>query len=188
MVLTDDVDGDGTLDLIVGTMSGEVVALSANVPYHPLNAWTSQVRGPTNGFTHGGYQGVYFVGAPSDYGEMVGRHFALTFEIVDRSTRTKTPFQITIFAGTEEIFQRDKMYAGTHVATVSLEAPRRALVRIEMTNKAQRLVFEDHVFVGYNTKFHVALKWMIAAPMVLASLPFLWADRGFRGSRGGLPG
>ncbi|CBJ28983.1 conserved unknown protein [Ectocarpus siliculosus] len=188
MVLADDVDGDGTLDLIVGTMSGEVVALSANVPYHPLNAWTSQVRGPTNGFTHGGYQGVYFVGAASDYGEMVGRHFALTFEIVDRSTRTATPFQITIFAGTEEIFRRDNMYGGTHVATVSLEAPRRVLLRIEMTNKAQRLVFEDHVFVGYNTKFHVALKWMTAIPMVLASLPFLWPDRGFRGTRRGLPG
>lgn len=96
--------------------------------------------------------------------------------------------QIIIFAGTEEIFRRDNMYEGTHVATVSLEAPRRVLLRIEMTNKAQRLVFEDHVFVGYNTKFHVALKWMIAMPMVLASLPFLWPDRGFRGTRVGLPG
>lgn len=94
--------------------------------------------------------------------------------------------QISIFAGTEEIFRRDNMYPGTHVATVPLEAPRRALLRIEMTNQAQRLVFEDHVFVGYNAKFHVVLKWMIATPMVLASLPFLWPDRGFRGTRGGL--
>lgn len=45
---------------------------------------------------HGGSQGVYFVGAASDYGEMVGRHFALTFEIVDRSTRTTTPFQVPV--------------------------------------------------------------------------------------------
>lgn len=29
-------------------------------------------------------QGVYVLGEASDYGEMVGRHFALTFEIVDR--------------------------------------------------------------------------------------------------------
>lgn len=34
----------------------QVVALSTNVPFHRLNAWASQVRGPLNGFTHSGYQ------------------------------------------------------------------------------------------------------------------------------------
>lgn len=34
----------------------QVVALSTSVPFHPLNAWTRQVKGPLNGFTHGGYQ------------------------------------------------------------------------------------------------------------------------------------
>lgn len=30
--------------------------MSMNVPYHPLNAWSSPVRGQVNGFVHGGYQ------------------------------------------------------------------------------------------------------------------------------------
>eukprot|EP00752_Nemacystus_decipiens_P003264 g3021.t1 len=202
MVLADDVDGDGTLDLVVGTMSGEVVALSTNVPFHPLNAWTSQVRGPLNGFTHGGYQGVYFVGA-SDYDEMVGRHFALTFEIVDAPEARKgrgddgvnaeghagtKPYQIFVFAGTEEIFRRDYAHPGRKTEAISLKAPRRALLRIQMTTSPQSLAFEDHVFVGYNTRFHVALKWMIVGPVVLAALPFLWSDGGFLGSRVSLPG
>ncbi|CAN0204749.1 unnamed protein product, partial [Scytosiphon promiscuus] len=203
MVLADDVDGDGTLDLVVGTMSGEVVALSANVPFHPLNAWSSQVRGPLNGFTHGGYQGVYVLGSPSDYGEMVGRHFALTFEIVDRAAEkrklqspgaatgtrgTNKPYQVKIFAGTEEIFRRDYSHPGVQTETISLNAPRRALLRVEMTIQPQRQVFEDHVFVGYNTRFHVTLKWMIVTPMVVAALPFLWGGRGSGGNLVGLPG
>ncbi|CAM9580319.1 unnamed protein product [Pylaiella littoralis] len=204
MVLADDVDGDGTLDLVVGTMSGEVVALSANVPVHPLNTWRSQVRGPANGFAHGGYQGVYFMEALSDYGEMVGRHFALTFEIVDASAEQRTrgrkksegqedinkPYQVTIFAGTEEIFRHAYERPGVQVATVSLKAPRHELLRIEMRIRPQTLVFEDHVFVGYNTKFYVAFKWMIVAPMALAALPlFWWADRSSTGSGGtSLPG
>ena len=34
----------------------QVVALSTHVPFHPLNAWRSGVRGQLNGFVHGGYQ------------------------------------------------------------------------------------------------------------------------------------
>lgn len=96
---------------------------------------------------------------------------------------------MTIFAGGEEIFRRDYSSPGVQTETVSLPAPRRSLLRIEMKTGAQSLVFEDHVFVGYNTRFHVALKWMIVGPMVLAALPFLWADRGGAGSgRADLPG
>lgn len=96
--------------------------------------------------------------------------------------------QVSIFAGGEEIFRRDYAYPGVHTESVSLPAPRRTLLRIEMKTRGQALVFEDHVFVGYNTSFHVALKWMIVGPMLLAALPFLWADRGIGGGRATLPG
>lgn len=100
-------------------------------------------------------------------------------------------WQVTIFAGREEIFRHDYERPGAQVATVSLKAPRHELLRIEMVARPQALIHEDYVFVGYNTKFHVALKWMIVAPMVLAALPlFWWADRGnyFGNERTSLPG
>lgn len=62
------------------------------------------------------------------------------------------------------------------------------LLRIEMTTKPQSLVFQDHVFVGYNARFHVVLKWMIVGPIVLAAMPFLWVDRGIGSGRVALPG
>lgn len=102
--------------------------------------------------------------------------------------KRQTNRQIKVFAGTEEIFRRDYSRPGIQVETISLDAPRRALLRVEMTIRPQRLVFEDHVFVAYNTRFHATLKWMIVTPMVVAALPFLWGGRGSGGSLAGLPG
>ena len=44
MVLADDLNADGKLDLLVSTMNGNVYVFSSPAPYHPLKAWTSQVR------------------------------------------------------------------------------------------------------------------------------------------------
>ncbi|CAN0461043.1 unnamed protein product [Laminaria digitata] len=81
-------------------------------------------------------------------------------------------------AGTEEIFHSYR-HAGIHTVTISLKSPRHALLRIEMTN-GQGLYFEDHVFVGYNTSFHAALKWMLVSPVALAALLFLWVQPAIR--------
>ncbi len=53
MPLADDVTGDGMLDIVLGTMNGEVLLLETNVPYHALNAWPSFPKHRLNGFTHG---------------------------------------------------------------------------------------------------------------------------------------
>jgi hypothetical protein len=59
MVLADDLDGDGRLELLVATMNGNVYAFDTWQRYHPLKAWPSQVGLPqpflsptliTNGF------------------------------------------------------------------------------------------------------------------------------------------
>ena len=53
MPLIDDVTGDGNLDLVVGTLNGQVHLLETTIPYHPLNTWTSFPKHRLNSFTHG---------------------------------------------------------------------------------------------------------------------------------------
>lgn len=44
MVLADDLNDDGRLDLLVSTMNGNVYMFETGADYHPMKAWTSQVR------------------------------------------------------------------------------------------------------------------------------------------------
>ncbi len=44
MVLADDLDNNGHMDLLVSTMNGNVYALETSAVYHPMKAWTSVAR------------------------------------------------------------------------------------------------------------------------------------------------
>ena len=46
MVLADDLDGNGRLDLVLSTMNGNVYALETPAEFHTLKAWPSQVWTP----------------------------------------------------------------------------------------------------------------------------------------------
>ena len=43
MVLADDLDSNGRMDLLVSTMNGNLYALETSAVYHPMKAWTSVV-------------------------------------------------------------------------------------------------------------------------------------------------
>ena len=43
LVSVDDINDDGNLDLLVGTLNGQVHLLETRIPYHPMNSWTSFV-------------------------------------------------------------------------------------------------------------------------------------------------
>lgn len=45
MVLADDLDSNGRMDLLVSTMNGNVYVFETPSEYHPLKAWPQQVRG-----------------------------------------------------------------------------------------------------------------------------------------------
>lgn len=49
--LVDDLDGDGYLDVLVATMSGNVLAFGTPAPWHPMSTWPAQVPG-LSGFAH----------------------------------------------------------------------------------------------------------------------------------------
>ena len=62
-VLADDLDNDGTLELLATTMNGNVYAFETGAPYHPLKAWTSQVgRGGLAGGRGLGFSGFRVLG------------------------------------------------------------------------------------------------------------------------------
>ena len=44
MVLAEDLDGDGHLELLLATMNGNLYAFGTRAPAHPLATWPSQVR------------------------------------------------------------------------------------------------------------------------------------------------
>ena len=62
MPLFDDVTGDGFLDMLVGTMNGEMLLFETSVPHHQLNSWPSYPKHRLNGFTHG----VVGISIPAD--------------------------------------------------------------------------------------------------------------------------
>ena len=83
MVLSDDITGNGMIDLLVSTMNGNVYCLSTDVPFHPLKAWSTQVQS-LNGFTaREGYQGVYVLHGSRQLRDIMGTTFTIQFEIVD---------------------------------------------------------------------------------------------------------
>lgn len=43
MVLADDLDQNGRMDLLVSTMNGNLYALETSAAYHPMKSWTSAV-------------------------------------------------------------------------------------------------------------------------------------------------
>jgi len=51
MVLADDLDGNGRMDLLVSTMNGNVYAFETPSEYHPLKAWPQQVSSPCTLYT-----------------------------------------------------------------------------------------------------------------------------------------
>ena len=59
MVLADDLDGNGRLDLVVSTMNGNVYAFETPAKYHPLKAWPSQVLGVNGMVARHDYFGIF---------------------------------------------------------------------------------------------------------------------------------
>lgn len=94
--------------------------------------------------------------------------------------------QVSIWAGSRCIFSKSYTMARRYEENLTLGAPVHTLLRLEMTNSHHQ-VFEDVVSVGYNTGFYATLKWILAAPVALAAMPFWWLSQPGAVGRGSLP-
>mmetsp|Transcript_36612 Transcript_36612/g.46648 ORF Transcript_36612/g.46648 Transcript_36612/m.46648 type:complete len:884 (-) Transcript_36612:93-2744(-) len=177
-VLAEDVAGDGLLDLLVSTTGGEVIALSTNLPSHPLNTWSAELRDRVNGFTHGSHQGIYVLDHLTKYTSILSQFIPVTFEIVDERRNLKegeARYNVVISRGTNtltNLLEKEYTAPGIYTEYIDLGKPQYTSLYVSMWNEKGQ--YFEHVFsVAYNTQFHETLKWMIAVPFALSMFPLV---------------
>jgi len=187
MPVADDLDGDGSLDLVIGTMNGQVMMLDTNAPYHPLFAWGQMPRHRLNGFTVG-EQGVFFAHEGGVYGGMRvargGREVSVTFHVVDyRRHQQGRVYRVAIGRGsnrgTEDgarpLFEETYTQPGTYTALLQLPRPERLVLVVSMTNEHGQY-FEDALSLSVNEEYHKYIKYLLLLPAAVLAAPLLLLD------------
>jgi hypothetical protein len=196
----DDVSNDGFLDIVLGTMNGEVMLLETKIPYHPLNAWSSFPKNRMNGFTHG-QQGQVFVTQCVSYinyknlgisipevqkrllkfaENKAGTVLPVTFDIWDsrRLMSDSLParsYTVTVSKGLNKLAPLvSKTYdsAGRYTILVPVFPPESMVLILGMTNEYGQY-FEDVAPVSICTHFYVWIKYLVVAPVILVAVPLL---------------
>ncbi|EIE24136.1 integrin alpha N-terminal domain-containing protein [Coccomyxa subellipsoidea C-169] len=175
MVLADDMDGNGRMDLVLATMNGNVYCFETAASYHPLKAWPSQVLEHSGFVARYNWEGVYAVAASRAPRDVRGQTLAVRFQIIDKRPRstvggrnaTGGPYNVAVRlqgVGVEEMKAGDQPVIGT----TSVPCPRTrstATVRIEMVDENKQM-FVDTFALSFHMHFHRLLKWLLVAPFL----------------------
>jgi len=167
MVLTDDLTGDNVMDLVVVTEAGAILLLQTGVPYHPLQAWTSENHG-RNGYsvTSEATHGIFFDNPMRDRDHIATKTLRIGFEIVDHRFPKLTPegipypvnYKVSLFFGIRKIWNATFIKAGKQVHYTN-EIPLGMVsgpLKIQMINEKGQ-VYSDTFFISFNTKFFIGL-------------------------------
>eukprot|EP00286_Rhodomonas_abbreviata_P023316 CAMPEP_0181304224 /NCGR_PEP_ID=MMETSP1101-20121128/9026_1 /TAXON_ID=46948 /ORGANISM="Rhodomonas abbreviata, Strain Caron Lab Isolate" /LENGTH=1213 /DNA_ID=CAMNT_0023409947 /DNA_START=10 /DNA_END=3651 /DNA_ORIENTATION=- len=175
MVLADDLNGNGKIDLLVTTMNGNVMSFGTDVPYEPLRTWTSREQGNNNVELRDGRQGIYVLDQYRHHHDNSGATMMVGFEIVD--TRPVKGFggnggsyNVRISAGgSVTLFQKTYATPGKYLEEVPCPAKRQySTIFVEMRNELGQH-FEDAVAMSFNMHFYRALKWILITPFLAMS-------------------
>lgn len=181
--LLDDIDANGLLDIVVGTLHGTVHVLETQIPYHPLNSWTSFPKDRGNGFTHGQI-GVSIPALEKKrlrYSDVKGGALLeITFDIWDTRSSlvledSATSYSIVFTKGTnkmEPVFKQEFSRPGRYSVRIPVAPPGEDSLVLGMTTD-HGLYFEDHVDVAISTRFYVWVKYLVLFPLVVLWVPLL---------------
>mmetsp|Transcript_4558 Transcript_4558/g.9807 ORF Transcript_4558/g.9807 Transcript_4558/m.9807 type:complete len:1070 (-) Transcript_4558:202-3411(-) len=189
MVLADDLDGNGRLDLLVTTMNGNVYMFETPSEYHPLKAWTSQVMGPNAMLARHDYFGAYATKPTRQPRDVAGDKLRVQINIIDKRAtfapngtllRSRGgPYNVSVVlkgvgvremnSGPQPVIGVADTFSAPGTYLIELPAPRSrstATVHIELVD-AHGLSLSDEFSLSFHMHFHKLLKWLVAAPAVL---------------------
>ena len=178
MVQADDVHGTNRLDLVISTVSGNVVTLESEAPFHPLNVWNNgELRSRTNGAAHGysASQGIFVHEVSRQFRDIFGVYVPVTFEIFDnrpniRNEPDKRKYNVEIKEGTSRFVFR-KEYTSPGVYTERLFIPYGpGYYELSVILKTTHgLVYEDAFHLGYNVNYMDGFGILLWLPLTIAT-------------------
>ncbi|KAK9817910.1 hypothetical protein WJX72_004192 [[Myrmecia] bisecta] len=201
MVLADDLDGNGRMDLLVATMNGNVYCFETPAPYHALRAWTSQVHSHNTMVARDRWEGVHALEEVRRPRDVRGHTLPVRFEIVDNrppailwppgqpkpaeSENARGPYTVFVTlkgVGSEEMKAGDApvigmtdTYSKPGIYTLEIPCPKTrstATIHIEMHDE-HKMSFEDEFSLSFHMHFHRLLKWLVAVPLTAMAVAVL---------------
>ncbi|KAL0053870.1 hypothetical protein WJX82_000436 [Trebouxia sp. C0006] len=195
MVLADDLDNNGHMDLLVSTMNGNVYALETSAVYHPMKAWTSVVHG-VNCFTaRWNWQGIAATAETRAPRDMAGQRLKIRFEIVDRrfgvlagpvkegevdrNRLQRGPYTVyltlqgmtatVIGRGEAPVIGMTDSYVLPGVYTLEVPCPTTrstGTIHLEMWDE-DKLSFVHDFSLSFHMQYAKLLKWLVALPFTI---------------------
>jgi hypothetical protein len=171
-VLADDIIGNGKIDLVVTTLTGQVFVFETDAPFTPLKAWPSQVIG-VNGLTaRDGHLGVMISPESRVTRHVRGESFLMMFEIVDNRhsrlvRRDAEVYFVAIHVGHQLLlYARLYLAPGKHTVRVPVPYERKyatVFVTMRLPNGQH---FEDSVALAFNMHFMDGIKYLVLVPFL----------------------
>ena len=208
MVQADNVHGRNSLDLVISTVSGDIITLETESPYHPLNVWNNgEIRGRWNAFAHGysASQGIFVHDVSRQYRDIFGVYVPVTFEIFDNRPNIKNEpekrvYKVEIREGTVTP-RLQKTYTNTGVFTERIYIPSGpGYYSMSVVLKSTHgIIYEDTFHIGYNVNYMSGFGILLWLPLIIGSISIFvfgstkitnWEDDDYEGNdkNGGILG
>jgi hypothetical protein len=178
MVVADDVNNDGLLDLVVGTLSGTVAVFETNTKFHPLKSWTGAIQSFNGQTAREGHIGIHITQEYRTPRDVRGGFFQIGYTIEDRRPGKYRTFSPTYFV-TATIGKRlivlTRLYTAPGVYVEKIPTPLERMygtVFVIMMLPDGRF-YEDSVAIGFNMHFLETIKWVLLIPFILTSVALI---------------
>eukprot|EP00211_Chloroparvula_japonica_P002762 CAMPEP_0119155724 /NCGR_PEP_ID=MMETSP1310-20130426/51895_1 /TAXON_ID=464262 /ORGANISM="Genus nov. species nov., Strain RCC2339" /LENGTH=519 /DNA_ID=CAMNT_0007148327 /DNA_START=6 /DNA_END=1565 /DNA_ORIENTATION=+ len=174
-MLADDLIGNGNMDVLVTTTTGELVAIGTDTPYSPLNSKYSEAHGGRTRIHRAGYLGI---AATSK--ELVRREcderLSLRFTITDQRrtpnarSASRESYKITVTRGSTVYAQASFGHSGEH--ELNMEVPNNAEHLTLTMTTTQGLYFEHTIPITYlsNPSTYPTVGLLLPLALILLTL------------------
>lgn len=209
-VLADDVDSNGSLDLLVTTLSGLVYCFETGTGFDALKTWPALPNGPHGLFARHDYFGIFADGAWRAPHDVAGESTSIKVHVVDKRPLAAAngtvlryghsgPYRISAVLKDVVIWEMNMgsqpVMGGSHtldtpgsfVFTIPTPHSRTTATVVLTVSDAAGFSASDEFVMSFHMHYYKLLKWLLALPMVASAALTLAVLSGNRVGSLGLP-